>query len=117
MKVTQPRVETMIDPDTCFQGDVQTQGSVRIDGRVEGNITADGLFLGESGEVQGDISAKTVIISGKVVGNIFAEQYVELHPQGQIYGDIKAAKLSIAEGAVYEGKCAMLARENGSINI
>ena len=104
---TEAHLETMIGADSFFQGTLRSKGSVRIDGKVEGGVSAEGVILGEQGEIQGDISARTVVVGGKVTGNIHATESLELLSKSQVFGDLHAPQLLIAEGAVFEGSCLM----------
>lgn len=101
-------IETIIGEDTFFQGNIKSKGSIRIDGRLEGNIVeAAQVIVGAKGYVQGDITAQSVIIGGKVNGNVTATENIELQPGSQLLGDIHTSTLSIGEGAVFEGHCVM----------
>ena len=95
-------LESVIGAESSFQGTLRSKGSIRIDGKVEGGITAEGVILGERGEVQGDISARTVVVGGKVTGNIHATESLELLTKSQVFGDLHAPQLLIAEGAIFE---------------
>src|SRR6478735_4174622 len=101
------QLETILGSDSFFQGTLRSKGSVRIDGKVEGGVSAEGVILGEQGEIQGDISARTVVVGGKVTGNIHATESLELLTKSQVFGDLHAPQLLIAEGAVFEGSCLM----------
>ena len=83
-------LETVIGAESSFQGTLRSKGSVRIDGKIEGGVAAEGLILGERGEVQGDISARTVVVGGKVTGNIHATESLELLAKSQVFGDLPA---------------------------
>ncbi len=101
-------LETVIGTDTVVQGTLSSKGSIRVDGKLEGGITnASAVVIGNSGEIQGDLTAGSVVIGGKVVGNIAASGSIEILSNAQIHGDIKTAALSIAEGATFEGNCTM----------
>jgi cytoskeletal protein CcmA (bactofilin family) len=100
-------LETIIGAETDFQGTLRSKGSVRIDGKIEGGVSAEGVILGDRGEVQGDISARSVVIGGKVTGNIHATESLELLTKCQVFGDLHAPQLLIAEGAIFEGSCLM----------
>lgn len=102
------RVETILGVGTEFKGTINSKGSLRIDGKLEGGvISAEGIILGETSIVRGNINAKTVIICGKVIGNIHATSSIELLDKSQVHGDIRAGKIIISEGASFEGNCAM----------
>ncbi len=107
IKETDGKMETVLGAETHFQGTIRSKGYIRVDGKVEGGISAEGVIVGETGQVQGDITAKNIVIGGKVTGNIIAAAVLELQLHSQVFGDIRTAQLSIAEGAVFEGNCVM----------
>lgn len=112
------KLDTIIGSDTVFQGNIKTKGAVRVDGKLEGNITeATGVIVGDKGSVTGDIHAKIIIIGGKVTGNVTAMQNLEILPKAQLYGDIHTTLLSIGEGAVFEGNCVMNTEANKVIEM
>jgi cytoskeletal protein CcmA (bactofilin family) len=92
--------------------DVEIKGSIKFaneftfDGRIEGEISSnDGvLTVGEHGDVHGEVKAKSVIVMGKVHGNITVQERCELRSRSQLIGDLKAARLIIEEGATFVGK-------------
>jgi cytoskeletal protein CcmA (bactofilin family) len=93
---------------TSFKGTLTFEGTVRIDGRLEGEIfTKDTLVVGEGAQVSASIHAGTVVISGTVRGNISAERKIEIHASGRLYGNISTPSLVIEEGVVFEGSCTM----------
>lgn len=93
---------------TVIEGKLVSQGSIRIDGKVIGNVQVNGnLTVGTTGEIQGDVQAKNVVIGGKVNGTIVASEKIVLESKAVIKGDIKASKLVVDEGAIFDGKCAM----------
>lgn len=101
-------IETIIGENTIFQGTIKTKGSMRIDGKLEGNILeAAQVIIGTKGVVQGDITANSVIIGGKVTGNVTASENIEIKPGAQLLGDIHTSSLAIGEGAIFEGHCVM----------
>lgn len=112
------KIETIIGVDTVFQGNIRTKSAVRIDGKLEGNISeASGVVVGDKGQVTGDLNAKVIVIGGKVTGNVTAHQTLEILPKAQVYGDIHTALLSIGEGAVFEGNCVMNTEANKVIEM
>jgi cytoskeletal protein CcmA (bactofilin family) len=102
-----PKLEVVIGAESVFRGEMTSKGTVRIDGVFEGNITADCLILGESGSMTGDVQVNGLIVGGKLRGNVRASDHVEIQPKGEVYGDIYSVRLSIAEGAVFEGRSSM----------
>lgn len=102
------RILTAVSAETFVQGTIRTRGSIRIDGKVEGNVyDAKHVVIGDSGQVQGDIVAETIIVGGKVMGNIQAAKLVEVLAHGQILGDVRTKSLHIEDGAIFEGTCTM----------
>lgn len=94
---------TTIARGTTFIGDIETTSNIHIDGLVKGNINSDAVItIGERGQMEGNIIAEKVIISGTFTGNINAE-YVELIAKSTMKGEIINTKLVIEEGADFEG--------------
>lgn len=116
-EIESAHMETVIGVGTRFQGNIRSKGFVRIDGTVEGGVSAEGVIVGEKAQITGDIVAKTVFVAGRVTGNVTAANALELQPKGQITGDVRAAQLSIAEGALFEGNCVMSAEKIGAVEI
>ncbi len=100
---------------TEFKGVITyQQGTIRIDGRVEGEVITQGvLVVGESAEIHAEITAATVMSSGKIVGNITATEKVKLLPTAILEGAIKTPVLVIEEGVRFNGQCAM--RTSGGV--
>lgn len=110
-------LETVVGAESSFQGTLRSKGSVRIDGKIEGGVSAEGVILGERGEVQGDISARTVVVGGKITGNVHATESLELLSKSQVFGDLHAPQLLIAEGAIFEGSCLMASEKTKVIEV
>ncbi len=102
------KIETIVSHHTEIKGNMSSKGSLRIDGIFEGIIEhADGIILGETGIIKGDINAQNIVIGGKITGNITAAETIEILETAQVYGDMNSSTLSIAEGAIFEGNCIM----------
>jgi cytoskeletal protein CcmA (bactofilin family) len=101
------KVETFIGSNSTFRGEIKSTGALRIDGTVEGNITADYVILGEKGNIRGDVAAQNVIVGGRIEGNVRSKGIIEIKNKGKIIGDILTPKLSIIEGGVIEGRTSM----------
>lgn len=90
------------------EGKLRFDGSVRIDGQVEGEIEAqDSVIVGETAVINAQIKAGTVIVKGKINGDIVASRRVELQAPGRLTGNIATPSLVIHEGVVFEGHCSM----------
>jgi cytoskeletal protein CcmA (bactofilin family) len=101
------KLESLVGAESTFKGDITTKGTIRIDGTVEGNVDADWVVLGDKALVKGDVSARGVIVGGKVEGNLRVREICEIKNKGELYGEIVATKLMIAEGAVFDGRSTM----------
>ena len=104
------KVESVIAPSLVVKGDIQSSGTLRIDGTVEGTISADGsIVVTKGGAAKGNITADNIVIGGAVEGNVIAREKVELRSTGVLHGDIITVVrgLAISEGAVFEGSCKM----------
>ncbi len=98
----------LIAAGTVVEGKLRTPGSIRVDGKVIGEVMAtQNISIGNTGDVEGNVSAKTVTIGGKIKGLIVAQEKLVFESKAVVHGDIRAAKLVIDEGAVFDGKCMM----------
>lgn len=89
-------------------GTLYFDGTARIDGQVEGEISVhDTLIVGERAVVTAQITGGTVIVKGRVTGDITASRRVEIHPPGMLFGNIVTPSLVIHDGVVFEGRCSM----------
>jgi cytoskeletal protein CcmA (bactofilin family) len=87
--------------------DVQ-EGTLRVDGEFEGKINCPGtLVVGKDGTVKADIKVNNIIVGGTVLGNIEAEEKIELQAGSRLEGDIRTKRLVIDEGVFFEGSCNM----------
>lgn len=103
----QPRLDTIIGPESALKGDLASKGTVKIDGQLEGNISADCLIIGEGGSLTGDAAVREVIVGGRITGTIHATDAVDIQHKGEVNGDIFAARLTIAEGGRFDGRSTM----------
>lgn len=112
------QVATIIGSETSFKGNITSQGTIRIDGQHEGELTtACDLVVGESGSLETQVKARSALIAGTVKGNIEVSDKLELLSTAKVYGDIKVGTLTINEGAVFRGVCHMskeIATENSN---
>ena len=95
-----------------FEGKLTFEGTVRIDGKFNGNIvTNDVLVVGEGAKIQAEISCGTIIVHGEINGDIKAKSAVELHQPARMKGNIETPSLMIEKGVTFEGQCKMDAAE------
>ncbi|RMH05978.1 MAG: polymer-forming cytoskeletal protein [Nitrospirae bacterium] len=99
---------TFLGRGVDFKGIAQFEGTVRVDGRFEGEMhTNDTLIIGEHAVIKGNISGNVVVSGGKVQGNITAHQRVQLFTPAVVIGDIKTPNFSMEEGVYFQGMCDM----------
>lgn len=104
-------IETIIGKNTQIKGEIQGSGNIRLDGSLEGDIAISGdVIVGEFGKVTGNVKADNMLISGMVTGNVNISNKLEIFKSGQLIGDVKAAILSIDEGAKFKGHSDMEAK-------
>lgn len=97
-----------IGKGTVVEGKIITESSMRIDGKIKGNVVCKNILtIGENGEIEGDVDALNVNVGGRVKGKISVKQKLVLESKSSLIGDLKASKLIIDEGAIFEGTSVM----------
>ncbi|HHV78686.1 MAG TPA: polymer-forming cytoskeletal protein [Firmicutes bacterium] len=100
-------IETLIGKNVKIEGKLISEGSVRIDGQVEGHVQCQGdLIVGASARIAASVKAKSVSVSGEILGNVTAGR-VELASTARVVGDIDCSELAIETGALFTGKTQM----------
>jgi cytoskeletal protein CcmA (bactofilin family) len=103
----------LISNGTDITGDIKSNGDIRIDGTLKGNLNTKGkVVIGPTGKVSGEVICKNSEVSGIVEGKINVGQLLNLKASSKILGDIATAKLSIEPGAIFTGFCKMGEGEN-----
>jgi cytoskeletal protein CcmA (bactofilin family) len=111
----QAEITAFLGKGTEFKGVLNFEGTIRVDGKVDGEIISkDTLIASDGAFLQGEIAVGTLILSGKIVGNINAGQKVHLLAPANVQGNIKTPKLIIEEGVTFDGKCEMAAEKKSS---
>lgn len=101
-------VVSLVGPGMTVTGDCSTEGTVRIEGRVEGDVrAAKAVVVGEEGAVVGDIHTRDVVVAGRVTGGIVAESRLELRATARVEGDIRCRRVKLEEGGYVDGRLAM----------
>jgi cytoskeletal protein CcmA (bactofilin family) len=107
-KNSEVKINTLLGSSSDVTGDFKAEGSVRIDGRINGNVTVTGvLIVGAGGTVSGNVSARSAIIGGEVLGDVTVSEKTELTATAKVLGDISTSVIVIDENAVFQGKCDM----------
>jgi len=99
----------VIGKSLIIKGEITGTESVFVDGRVEGSINLPGnrVTVGRNGVVEADVSAKEVVVQGKVNGNINAGELVEIRNGGAVVGDVSTVRISVEDGAFIKGGIAI----------
>jgi cytoskeletal protein CcmA (bactofilin family) len=109
--------ESFIGSGTEFQGELKVKGTLRVEGQFDGKVNAPIVILGETGVMKGEVSAKKIVIGGKVEGNLRVQETVEIKATGKVLGDIFTKKISVTEGAKINGKIETEVVENKVIDL
>ncbi len=103
------RLDTIVGGETVFKGDCRINGGMRLDGQVEGRIdVSDTLLTGPRSFLKGEVHCRSAVIAGRVEGNVFATETVELQTGAQVFGNITCRGLIIQPGCFFEGSCSMV---------
>ena len=101
-------VVSIIGPGMKVVGDCSSDGTIRVEGRVEGSVAASkSVVVGKDGMVKGDISTQDAIIAGKVSGSVSAESRIELQATCRVQGDIRSRRVKLDEGGQVDGQLHM----------
>ena len=104
----------VIGKGTMLEGNIETYGNIRIEGKVRGNITSKSkVALGNSSHVDGNITAQNADLEGEVKGKIEITEMLVLKATCVVHGDMVAGKLVVEPGAVFNGSCKMGAAVKG----
>ena len=113
-KKNQPVMPTNINPGTQMEGNIVSDGDIRLDGNMKGNISTKAkVIIGPSGSIEGNINCSSADIFGQVTGDIKVSELLFIKGTAIINGDISTAKLVVENGAKFNGSCIM----NSAINL
>jgi cytoskeletal protein CcmA (bactofilin family) len=113
---TETTTVNLISNGTDITGDIKSNGDIRIDGTLTGNLTTKGkMVLGPTGKIKGEAICKNSEVSGSIEGKISVAQLLNLKASSKISGDIITSKLAIEPGAYFTGTCRMTdSEDNGN---
>ncbi len=104
----QDKYTTLVGKNTSFQGELNVEGTLRVDGKIEGELIIKGdSYIGEDGEILGNIKSTNIIVAGVVKGNIIASDQLRITATGKILGDVTVKTFVVDENAHFQGKCNM----------
>ncbi len=102
-------LDTLIGASTVFEGSIQSDLSVCVEGSIRGRIEAKGeVVVGRQGKVEADIYADSVVVGGQIIGNVNARSRLEITATGRVTGDIEATTITVAEGGMVDGSFKMM---------
>src|SRR5437660_3299131 len=97
--------KNVLGSDVEIKGTLRFSGELTFEGKLEGEVHTDGILnLGDSAVITGNINAQSVVVRGKITGNISAKEKIEIKAKAELFGDIRATKLVIEEGVTFVGK-------------
>lgn len=100
---------SVIGSGTVITGNIKTEGSIRVDGKIVGNlVTQADAAIGVNGVIEGAVDARNITVAGKVLGTLTAVQKLILQNQSVLKGDLRTARLVVDEGAVFDGRSSMV---------
>lgn len=103
----------LINMNTIVEGKITTQGNIRIDGKLAGNLVADGAaVVGSSGDIKGDVQVRSLVSGGKIEGKVIVQERTVLESTSSFLGNLFTRKLIVEEGAVFDGNCTMKSEPN-----
>jgi cytoskeletal protein CcmA (bactofilin family) len=101
-------IQTIVGMDSLLSGVIHAGGSIRLEGAYSGEINSQGtVFVGLKSSVKGNIHAMRVVVAGDVQGDIDVVESIDILSTGKISGDIRGKKLTIDEGATFQGNVNM----------
>ncbi len=101
-------MNTLIGHGTVVEGTLNVSSSMRVDGKIVGQVTcSDSLLVGKTGVLEASVKVKNATIGGRIEGDIVASEVVILEGNSTVLGDVTTKKLIIEEGAVFNGTCHM----------
>ena len=104
MNETNP-AKNVLTSDVEIKGNLKFSGELTFDGKLEGEIQTDGILnIGENAVVTGNLNVQSVVVRGKVNGNINAKEKIEIKSKSELFGDIRATKLVVEEGVTFVGR-------------
>lgn len=102
-------MHTVLGPEARFEGSLDFEGDVRIDGYFRGDIVSrDRLIVGEGARIEGTVRVGTLILNGTIEGVVIASQGAELESPGRLVGELHTPSLQVARGVVLDGTVHMM---------
>lgn len=108
--IKEGRLSGFVGSGTVLTGETNFQSMLRVDGHLTGSVSSEEgtLIIGSTGRVDANIDVSTAVVNGIVNGDIIASEKLELGRTAKVAGNVQAPRLTIEDGAVFEGNCSML---------
>src|SRR5437762_12388826 len=104
MNATQSNSKNVLNSDVDIKGTLKFSGELTFDGKLDGDISSDGaLNLGDNAVIKGNLNVNSVVMRGKINGNVTAKEKIDIKTKTELFGDIRSPKLTIEEGVTFVG--------------
>jgi cytoskeletal protein CcmA (bactofilin family) len=118
----QNRIDSLIGVGTRIEGNVSFSGGLRVDGEIQGNVTAvsdqpSTLVLSEQARIDGEIRVSHLVVNGAINGPVYALEFLELQPRARVTGDVHYNSIEMHLGAVVEGRLVHSAGESKTVEL
>ena len=105
-------IKTIIGLGSAISGDIHAEGFIRVEGDIDGNLEATGhVDVGSEARINGNVTARSVVLGGIVLGDIYAPDGIKLLSSAAVIGNISTRKLEIQENVIFHGHCIALKNE------
>ncbi len=105
-------INTLIGNGSFVKGDLKVNGFIRIDGDIDGNLETDGaVIISEKARIRGNITAKSIIVGGIIIGDITAKDGVKLLSSSAVIGNVISRKVQMEDNVVFHGHCISVQNE------
>ncbi len=109
------RLDTVIGPETSVNGDFRVAGGIRLDGQIEGRMDiTETIVTGPRSMLKGVVHCRAAVIAGRIEGDVYAAEGVELQTGAQVFGNISCRGLVIQPDCLFQGNCSMAQASEGA---
>lgn len=106
LRIDDISLNTILGSGSSIKGNLTINGFVRVDGDIDGDLSTDGnVIIGENARIRGNVNAKSAVIGGIILGDVFVKENVKLLQNSVVIGDILSHKVQIEESALFQGHC------------
>lgn len=99
-------INSLLGNGSAIVGNIKVNGFIRIDGDIDGNLETEGnIIISENARIRGNVNAKSAVIAGIIVGNIYVSDNVKLLPSSVVIGDVLSKRIQIEDKVIIHGHC------------